>query len=429
MIAKMNNSNGIDIDFTRILEADPYSLEDEARAARRAIESREGVEQYCGWLDLPTAATDAFVEKVLRAAETIRKADSLVVTAIGGSYLGSRSLIEAIQSPYEQSFPILFAGYQVDPDHHAGLLRRLKQSKYAINVISKSGTTIEVLIAFRILWNDLKSKFSKEEIKDLVFVTTGSQESALGDLCRENDLQSFEIGADVPGRFSVLSSVGLLPIAAAGLDIRALLKGAREMMEVVRDPANDSADSNPALAYAAFRNAAYRAGRKVEVLATSVARLGRTAEWWKQLFGESEGKAGKGMFPASVGFTTDLHSLGQWLQEGENIAFETLLEVRESSDLSIPSLGAFDDLGPLSGKSMHEVNRAAIEAALTAHSTAGMPCIRISIPRTDEATMGALLYLFEYSCAISATMLGVNPFDQPGVAVYKRSLNDLLKGQ
>jgi glucose-6-phosphate isomerase len=418
---------GIHLDFAFALDTDPKILEKEALAARQTLETGEGPgNDFLGWVDLPQMVQSDILAKVESAAATIRKAEALVVVGIGGSYLGSRSVIEALTRPFEPGFEVLFAGHQLDADYHGALMRHLQGKRYAVNVISKSGTTTEPAVGFRLLMADLTRRFPKD-LRDLVFVTTDAARGKLRPLAKEKDLMSFVVPDDVGGRFSVLSPVGLLPIAAAGFDIRALLEGARQMANIVRDPARATVETNPALAYAAWRNQAYRSGKKVEVMAAYTPRLIQLGEWWKQLYGESEGKGGKALLPASVCLTTDLHSLGQYMQDGERMLIETVLDVVAAEPLEVPKASGWDDgMGHLTGRDLHAVNRTVTQAALAAHAEGGVSCLRLEVPTLDEKTVGALLYFFEYACGVSAYMLGVNPFDQPGVEAYKRNMKKLL---
>lgn len=415
---------GIKLDFSYLEGIDPSSLGAEAEQARQTLLSRKGPgNDFLGWIDLPDEVTEEEIKKIEAAAAAIRKNDALVVVGIGGSYLGARAVIEALTPPFQKGFEVYFAGHQLDADYHAGLLEYLKDKKYSVNIISKSGTTTEPAAAYRLLHADLKDRFGQDALKDLIFATTDKAKGTLRAEANRDGLTSFVVPDDVGGRFSVLTPVGLLPIAAAGIDIRKLLDGAKAMAALLKDPSRASADTNPALAYAAYRSAAYRSGKKTEVLASYVSRLAMTAEWWKQLFGESEGKDKKGIFPASCNLTSDLHSLGQLLQDGERTVFETVLDVVKASDIAIP---AGQEKSPLDGKKMNDVNRTVVKAALKAHTQGDVPCLRVELPEISAEITGALLYLFEFSCGVSAYMLGVNPFDQPGVETYKKNLKELL---
>ena len=424
MKTTIKGSEGVVLDFSVQKGVDMAALASDAEAARKVLLERSGAgNDFLGWLDLPSNIDDALISKIEEAATAIRKTDALVVVGIGGSYLGARAVIDALSPPFKKGFEVFFAGHQLDADYHAGLLEYLKDKRYAVNVISKSGTTTEPAAAYRLLYDDLEGRFGKAALKDLIFATTDKAKGTLRAECERDGLTSFVVPDDVGGRFSVLTPVGLLPIAAAGLDIRALLEGAKSMREIVANPDNGSLEGNPALAYAAFRNGAYNAGKKIEVLASYVSRLSMVAEWWKQLFGESEGKDGKGIFPASCNFTSDLHSMGQMMQDGERTLFETVIDIVEATAVPIPSGEA---KSRLDGWNMNDVNRAVVKAGLEAHTDGDVPCLRIELPGISEKTVGALLYFFEFSCGVSAYMLGVNPFNQPGVETYKKHLMKIL---
>jgi glucose-6-phosphate isomerase len=420
----IEGAEGIQLDYSYMKGLDPDAFADEAAAARKVLLDKTGAgNDFLGWLDLPVDLSEELISEIEAAAKAIRKTDALVVVGIGGSYLGARAVIDALTSPFKKKFEVFFAGHQLDADYHEGLLDYLKDKRYAVNVISKSGTTTEPAAAYRLFHDDLERRFGRDALKELIFATTDKAKGTLREECDKDGLTSFVVPDDVGGRFSVLTPVGLLPIASAGLDIRALIDGAKSMRAIVTNPENDTLDKNPALAYAAFRFAAYRSEKKIEVLASYVSRLAMTAEWWKQLFGESEGKDHKGVFPASCNFTSDLHSMGQMMQDGERTLFETVIDVVGASGITIPA-GA--SKSPLSGWQMNDVNRAVVKAALEAHTDGGVPCLRVELPDINEKTIGALLYFFEFSCGVSAYMLGVNPFNQPGVETYKKHLKRLL---
>ncbi|MBX7058840.1 MAG: glucose-6-phosphate isomerase [Leptospirales bacterium] len=410
--------------------ADPKraaALGADAAAARGVLESRKGPgSDYLGWLDLP-GNIQSDLTAIQQAAEEARKSEALVCVGIGGSYLGARAVIEALRGPLRGGFPVYFAGHQLDARYHQDLLKLLEGKRYAVNVISKSGTTTEPGVAFRLLWRDLSARYDGATLRKLVFATTDAKKGSLRKLADQAGLQTFVIPDDVGGRFSVLTPVGLLPIAAAGLDIAALVGGAAEMARALRDESNAGYDANPALQYACYRNSEYRRGRKIEIMASYQSGLSMFHEWWKQLFGESEGKQGRGIFPASVSLSTDLHSMGQWMQDGERSIFETVLDIIDEPGPTLFSQDNDDDgLNYLAGRSLHQVNRTALEATLQAHHSGDVACLTLRIARLDERILGALLYLFEYSCGISAYMLGVNPFDQPGVEAYKKNMFRLL---
>lgn len=393
--------------------------------SRKVLESRSGAgREFLGWLDLPEEQA-GHVQEYLRIAADLQRLESVVMVGIGGSYLGFKCLYEAIR-PAAGPIPgpeILFAGHSLDGQYHQQLLEYLENRDFGVVVISKSGTTTEPAIAFRLLWSLLEKKHGKEAASRVCAITDGSK----GTLRKSADSLGFHsavIGDDVGGRFSVLSPVGLIPSAVAGLDIYSLLQGALEMCDQLRG--NDSTE-NPAVQYSAYRNGLYEEGKRIEILVYYQQALQYFSEWWKQLYGESEGKDGKGIFPASAGFTTDLHSLGQWIQESERSIFQTILDVQEARSPSIESKeDDGDGLNYLAGRSVHQVNRVALEATRKAHSEGGVPSLRIQVPRIDEFNLGRLFYFFEYACGISAYTLGVNPFDQPGVEAYKKSMFQML---
>lgn len=395
----------------------------EAEKAQKALEARtcKGSD-FLGWLDLPDQML-AELSPVQEAAAAIRSADGLIVVGIGGSYLGARAVIEALGTGLSPEFPVIFAGHHMDSSYHNALLSVMKGRRFAVNVISKSGTTTEPGLAFRFLLNHIQSAYSADDQKNLVFVTTDAKKGSLRPLVESRGWKSFVIADDVGGRFSVLSPVGLLPIAAAGYNVRALLEGAAAMAKRLKQADRE----NPALQYACYRNAQYRAGKKIELFVNYQPALHFIAEWWKQLYGESEGKEGKGIFPGAVDFSSDLHSMGQWIQEAERSLFETVIDVKSPlTDIKIPSSSVSDGLEYLAGRSMHEINRVAIAAVQEAHRTGGVESLRIELDKMDETSLGGLLYFFEYACAVSGIMLGVNPFDQPGVEAYKKTMFRML---
>ncbi len=417
-----------ELDFSSSLDISPESLMKQAGEARDLLESRKCPgNEFLGWMDLPERISKSSLEDLQNAAKEIQKSESLVVIGIGGSYLGARAVIEAIRSPFAPGFPVYFAGHQMDSFYHSELLRLLSGRRFSVNVISKSGTTTEPGLAFRLFWNDLKKHFGPEDLRRLVFATTDEKKGSLRKLCDSAGLKSFTIPDDVGGRFSVLTPVGLLPVAAAGLNAVSLMDGAREMMNAVRGKNRLPDNKNPALLYAAYRNAAYAKGKKIELLTSYQSGLHYLAEWWKQLFGESEGKKGKGIFPAAADFTSDLHSMGQWIQDGERSIFQTVLDVKSGAILPVPTAESDDDgLKYLEGRPLHEINRTALQATVKAHSDGGVPCLRIVLDKITEQDLGAYIYMMEYACAVSALMLGVNPFDQPGVEDYKNNMFRML---
>jgi len=386
---------------------------------------------FLGWLSLPGDIVPQFdrIEKIARHLRSV--SDITVVIGIGGSYLGSRAVIEGLSHSFpsllkKKPHEIVFAGQNISEDYLADLLEILDERDYSIVVISKSGTTTEPAIAFRILKDHLEKKAGKIKAADRIVAITDSRKGALITLAETNAYETFVIPDDIGGRYSVLTPVGLLPIAIAGFDIRTLVKGARSMEEISRH--NISASTNPVLLYAAARNLILRSGRSIEILTGFNPSLHYFSEWWKQLFGESEGKDGKGIFPSSVDFTTDLHSLGQYIQDGQRILFETIISVKNpKKKVIIPKEKEdSDQLNYLAGKRLSEVNQNAETGTILAHNDGGVPIITIDVPVLDEYYLGQLIYFFELACAISGYILDVNPFDQPGVEAYKKNMFALL---
>ena len=389
---------------------------------------------FTGWVNLPNeikAEEFAAYENVMQSLKG--KVDFLVVIGIGGSYLGTRAVHEALSHSFSflkagHDYPeLLYAGHNIGEDYMAELLEILTHRTFALAVISKSGTTTEPAIAFRILKNHLEKKVGKENAKDLIIAITDANKGALRKLASDEGYRSFVIPDDVGGRYSVLTPVGLLPLAVAGHDVKSLVSGARKMLEYTNSLI--SFEENPAALYAATRNALYREGKNIEILANFNHKLAYMAEWWKQLFGESEGKENKGIFPASVNFTTDLHSMGQYIQEGMRCIFETVISVKEPGfTLRIPQeTHNLDELNYLASKRLDKVNKMAELGTLLAHEDGGVPNIQVEIPEINEYYLGQLMYFFELACGISGYLLGVNPFDQPGVEAYKKNMFALLE--
>jgi glucose-6-phosphate isomerase len=388
---------------------------------------------HLGWLHLPSLATPGFVDRIKEDSERIRSGSQIfVVIGIGGSYLGARALIEALSDPFsafrlkDKGVQIVYAGENLSEDYHNSLLKLLDEVDYSVAVISKSGTTAEPAVAFRIIKSHLEKKYGREKAAGRIFAITDASKGALKKMAEIENYTTYVIPDDIGGRYSVFTPVGLLPIAVAGFDIGKLLDGARIMEEVLFSSSDPT--ENPAVNYAAIRNALYRNGKIIEVMVNYEPRLFFFGEWWKQLFGESEGKENKGIFPASVSFTTDLHSMGQYIQEGLRNLFETLISVENSNSvLQVPfDEENHDGLNYLAGKKLSEINHMAELGTLLAHVDGGVPNIRISIPSVNEETIGQLIYFFEFSCALSGYTLGVNPFDQPGVEAYKKNMFALL---
>ena len=400
---------------------------DRIREAQKTLYSRKGPgADFLGWLDLPLHARDNH-EDVLDAAALIREqADVLIVIGIGGSYLGARAVIEALRPPFGTSgTQVLYAGHHIDGAYLRGLMDSCEGRRVCLNVISKSGTTTEPALAFRVLRHWMEQRYGRTEAARRIYATTDARHGALRRVADEEGYMTFGIPDDVGGRFSVLTPVGLLPIAASGIDITALVGGAVAMRETA---AGKDADSNPVLRYALLRDALYRAGKNIEVLASFHPPLSFVTEWWKQLFGESEGKDGKGIFPAAVTNTTDLHSMGQYIQDGERRLFETFLFAeRAGADIDVPAAeDDTDGLNFLAGSSFAAVNANALRGTAMAHREGGVPNATILLPEISPASIGALLYFFETTVALCGYALGVNPFDQPGVEAYKRNMFALL---
>ncbi len=404
---------------------------EQAKEAYDVLFSRKGKGgNMTGWLDLPVSIPQNLVADCKQVADRwLGTMDVVVVIGIGGSFLGTKCALEACSHSFasvgERHSPhIVFAGYSISEDYMADLLGYLKKKSYGIIVISKSGTTIEPALAFRILRMNMIERFGEEDTRRRIVAVTDQKSGALREICDKYGYDSFPIPSDVGGRYSVLTAVGLLPIAVAGFDIEALLGGARQIRELLLK----KDDSNPAIRYAALRNLMYRSGKRIEVFINYHPKLKYFGEWLKQLFAESEGKEHKGLFPATLDFTTDLHSVGQYIQDGERIMFETaILAGSKEVEVLVPkSTDNLDGLDYLAGRSLEDINRMAEKGTREAHVSGGVPNIYIEMEKIDEWNIGQLFYFFEFSCAVSAYMLGVNPFDQPAVEVYKTNLYRLL---
>ena len=390
--------------------------------------------EFLGWLNWPTKYGKREFEKIKKCAKTIQEnSDVLIVIGIGGSYLGARAVIESLtntfynlQNKQERRFPqIFYVGNNLSSSYINDLIELIKDKDFSINVISKSGTTIEPAIAFRIFRNLLESKYDIKEVQKRIYVTTDKEKGALRELADEEGYETFIIPNNIGGRYSVLTPVGLLPIAVAGIDIDKLMLGAMFAEEKYND---SELKYNDCYKYAVARNVLYNKEKNIEILACYNPKFHYFIEWWKQLFGESEGKGLKGIFPAGAEFTTDLHSLGQYIQEGRRCLFETVLDVsKENSNIIINyEADNVDGLNYLSGKTLNEVNRKAMQGTIVAHVDGDVPNIRIKIEKLDEETVGHLIYFFEKACAVSGYLLGVNPFNQPGVEKYKTNMFKLL---
>ena len=414
------------------------TVSDQLRAAAEAsnalLANGQGAgNDFLGWVSLPSSIDAEQLAAVNEVANRLRaKAEVIVCIGIGGSYLGAKAVLEAMSNSFallkrDRKEPIvLFAGQNISEDYTYELLDAVKDRELAVVVISKSGTTTEPAIAFRILKAELERRYGKAEAAERIVAVTDKARGALKTLATQEGYSTFVIPDDVGGRFSVLTPVGLLPLAAAGIDIEALVHGAQDMQKATDE--NVPYEQNIAAQYAAVRNALYAEGKKIEILASYEPKLQYIAEWWKQLYGESEGKEGKGIFPASVTLTADLHSMGQYIQEGERMLMETVISVaKPDHSITIESDEEnLDGLNFLAGKRISEVNRMAELGVQLAHTDGGVPNIRIELPAIDAYHIGALLYFFERACGISGYILGVNPFNQPGVEAYKKNMFALL---
>jgi glucose-6-phosphate isomerase len=396
--------------------------------AAQLLHSRKGPgNEFLGWLEPEGMITDDELYRLKKVAANLRgRTDSLVVIGIGGSYLGTRACYETLRKPGAE-YVLLYAGTNLSPRYHHDLLATVAELNFGINVVSKSGTTTEPAIAFRMFREALENQAGPENAGKLIVATTDRKKGALRQLADSEGWETFVVPDDIGGRYSVLTPVGLFPLAYAGIDVDALVGGATECALACRD---ERLARNPAKLYSAVRHLLWKKGLSVEILATFEPRLEMLIEWWKQLFGESQGKEGQGIFPAGVVFTRDLHSLGQWIQDGARIAFETFLDIREDEpSVEVPKItggGANDGLTYLEGRDLGDINNKAREAVRIAHADGGCPNLAIEIPLMDEYHLGVLVYFFEYTCALTGYMAGINPFDQPGVEVYKKNMFKLL---
>ena len=411
------------------------AYEPKVKAAQEALENGtcEG-NDFLGWLHLPSSITPEFLNEIQAVANTLReKCEVVVVAGIGGSYLGARAVIEGLGNSFawlvndKKNPTILFAGNNIGEDYLFELTSFLKDKKFGVINISKSGTTTETALAFRLLKKQCEDQRGKEEAKDVIVAVTDAKKGAARTCADKEGYKSFIIPDNVGGRFSVLTPVGLLPIAVAGFDVKQLVAGAAEMEKACgKDVAFEE---NPAAIYAATRQALYtQAGKKIEIVCNFQPKLHYFAEWWKQLYGESEGKDQKGIFPAACDFTTDLHSMGQWIQEGERSIFETVISIEtpEKTLLFPHDEENLDGLNFLAGKRVDEVNKMAELGTRLAHVDGGVPNIRVSVPQLNEYYLGQVIYFFEIACGISGNLLAVNPFNQPGVEAYKKNMFALL---
>ena len=409
-------------------------LKASALAANALLHSGKGAgNDFLGWVNLPSSIDKAQIDAINACAASLRaKADVVICIGIGGSYLGAKAVLDAMSNPFEllhakhENPIVLFAGQNISEDYTAELLAAVKDHSIATIVISKSGTTTEPAIAFRIIKEEIEKRYGKEEARERIVAITDQARGALKTLATQEGYQTFVIPDNVGGRFSVLTPVGLLPLAVGGVDIEKLVAGATAMEAATAEGV--AFEDNLAAQYAAARNVLYNGGKKIEILGSYEPKLQNINEWWKQLYGESEGKDGKGIFPASVTFTADLHSMGQYIQEGERTLFETIISVEKPAhEVKVEADEAnLDGLNFLAGKRLHEINKMAELGVQLAHIDGGVPNILIQIPAIEEEAIGALLYFFEKACGISGYMIDVNPFNQPGVEAYKKNMFALL---
>jgi len=431
--------NHIQLDITKatsfLNEGAVKAYESKVKAAQKSLENATCPgNDFLGWLHLPSSITSAFLDEVQTVADTLReKCEVIVVAGIGGSYLGARAVIEALGNSFawlvndKRNPAIVFAGNNIGEDYLFELSDYLKDKRFGVINISKSGTTTETALAFRLLKKQCEAQRGKDEARQVIVAITDAKRGAARAAADKEGYKTFVIPDNVGGRFSVLTPVGLLPIACAGFDIKALVAGAADMEKLTGPEV--PFEQNIAAQYAAVRNALYaEKGKKIEIMVNYQPKLHFIAEWWKQLYGESEGKEHKGIFPASCDFTTDLHSMGQWIQEGERSIFETVISVEKPArELLFPNDEEnLDGLNFLAGKRVDEVNKMAELGTLLAHVDGGVPNIRISVPELNAYYIGQLIYFFEIGCGISGNLLGVNPFNQPGVEAYKKNMFALL---
>ncbi|MCY1627637.1 glucose-6-phosphate isomerase [Staphylococcus pettenkoferi] len=424
----------IQLDYGKTLEFfGEHELEqqkDNVKAIHQTIHNGSGAgSDFLGWLDLPVDYDKEEFKRIIEVAKRVKgHSDVFVVIGIGGSYLGARAAIEMLTSSFRNSteFPeIVFVGNHLSSSYTHELIQYLDGKDFSVNVISKSGTTTEPAVSFRLFKQLLEDKYGKDEAKERIFATTDKEKGALKQLATNEGYETFVVPDDVGGRYSVLTAVGLLPIAVAGIDVEAMMQGAAKAREEL---SSDELENNIAYQYATIRNILYTKGYTTEMLINYEPSLSYFNEWWKQLYGESEGKDYKGIYPSSANYTTDLHSLGQYVQEGRRFLFETVLKVdTPKHDIKIEEdPDDLDGLNYLAGKTMDEVNTKAFEGTLLAHTDGGVPNLVVRVPRLDAETFGYLVYFFELACAMSGYQLGVNPFNQPGVEAYKQNMFALL---
>ena len=409
-------------------EADYENVKKEIVEAHKLLRAQTGPgNDFLGWLNLPVDIDLEEVDRIKKAAERIKdQSQVLLAIGIGGSYLGARAALEMLKKYFgNEGVEVIFVGNHISSTYINQLLKYLEGKDFSINVISKSGTTTEPAIAFRIFKDYIEKRYGKEEAKNRIYATTDKARGALKSLSNAEGYETFIVPDNIGGRFSVLTPVGLLPIAAGGVNIDEMLAGAKAAYELYKE---EDVEKNDALLYATYRNALYRSGKKIEMLINYEPRLQFFAEWWKQLYGESEGKDGKGIWVTSASFSTDLHSLGQMIQDGERTVFETVLNVLEPEEnITIEAdKDNLDGLNFLAGKTVDYVNKMAMSGTMIAHVDGGVPNLRLDIPSVSAYNFGYLVYFFELACGVSAYTLGVNPFDQPGVEAYKKNMFALL---
>lgn len=426
----------LDLKNTGITQKSIMEYKEEVKKIHEDLHKRSNDEKdFVGWLDLPINYDKEEFKRIKKVAKKIKKeSDILIVIGIGGSYLGARAVIEGLTSSFNDKLSakqrknpqILYVGNNLSPNYINELIEYIGDKDFSINVISKSGTTTEPAIAFRIFREILENKYGIDEARSRIYATTDKEKGALKTLAQKEGYEQFIVPDNVGGRYSVLTAVGLLPIATAGIDIEELMEGARIARERYNDP---ELKYNECYQYAVARNILYKEHKDIEILVNYEPKMHYFTEWWKQLYGESEGKENKGIFPAGVDNTTDLHSMGQYIQEGRRNLFETVIEIENpNSDIKInPDDDNLDGLNYLSGKTLDYVNKKAMEGTIQAHVTGKVPNIKITMNKLDEKNMGELLYFFEKACAISGNILGINPFNQPGVEEYKKNMFKLLK--
>ncbi len=411
------------------------NFEKTAELAREELVKGTGAgNDFLGWVDLPINYDKEEFDRIKKAAKKIQSdSEILVVVGIGGSYLGARAAIEFLTDSFfnvmdkaERKYPqVFFAGNSISSKYLSDLLKLIGDKDFSVNIISKSGTTTEPAIAFRVLKEKLEEKYGKKEAASRIYATTDKARGALKNLADEEGYEEFVVPDDVGGRYSVLTAVGLLPIAVAGCDIDMLMQGAADMRKAcLEKPYHD----NDAMLYAAIRNMLHRKGKMVEILANYEPSFHYVGEWWKQLYGESEGKDRRGIFPAAVDLTTDLHSMGQFIQDGSRILMETVIDINESPAEIVLKKEEKDTDGMnyLAGKTVDFVNKSAMNGTLLAHTDGDVPCLKVNVPKQDARSLGQLFYFFEFACGVSGYILGVNPFNQPGVESYKKNMFALL---